>query len=46
MESLTKDLVSPVENIGSLQRLQVSQQAAWEEREFLDDMMTKEVDAD
>ena len=37
------DVVSPVEHIGLLQQLRVSQQTAWEEREFFDDMMTKEV---
>ena len=38
--------MSPVESIGLLQRLQVSQQTAWEEWEFLDDLMGKEVKAD
>ena len=46
MESFTKDVVSPVHHIGRLQRLQVSQQTAWEEGNFFGNLMRTEAVAD
>ena len=46
METLTKDVVSPVEHIGHLQRLRVSQQTAWEVRESIDNLMRTEAVTD
>ena len=46
MESLKTDIVSPVEHISRLQRLQVYQQDAFGERKFVDNLMRIEVVVD